>query len=140
MKIVKNILAIIAGLFIGGAVNMAFINLSSSVIPLPAGVDNTTMEGLKAGIHLFEPQHFLFPFLAHAMGTLVGAIITGFIIREKNIGLITIVALVNFVGGLMIIIALPGPLWFSIVDLVLAYFPMAWLGWKLSAKAFPKKA
>ena len=140
MKFVKSILAVIAGLFIGGAVNMAFINLSSSVIPLPAGVDNTTMEGLKAGIHLFEPQHFLFPFLAHAMGTLVGAIITGFIIREKNIGLITIVALVNFVGGLMIIIALPGPLWFSIVDLIFSLFSHGLVGMEIVSKSLSKKS
>lgn len=134
MKALRNIISVLAGLFIGGAVNMAFINLSSHIIPPPAGIDNTTMEGLKAGIHLFEPKHFLFPFLAHAMGTLVGAIVTGFIARNKGFGLIAIIGVVNFIGGLMMVVALPSPLWFSVVDLGLAYFPMAWLGWKMTSK------
>ncbi len=75
--ILKNSLAVISGLIIGGSVNMGLIMISGSVIPPPNGVDVTTMESLKANLHLFEPKHFVFPFLAHAIGTLVGAIITG---------------------------------------------------------------
>ncbi|TGL88194.1 hypothetical protein EHQ68_10195 [Leptospira congkakensis] len=48
------------------------IKVSGKIILPPKGADVTTMEGLKASIHLFEPEHFLFPFLAHALGTLVG--------------------------------------------------------------------
>ena len=51
---------------------MGLIMLSGKVIPPPAGSDVATMEGLKASLHLFEPKHFVFPFLAHALGTLVG--------------------------------------------------------------------
>lgn len=58
--IVKNILAVIVRLVAGSAVNMGIIMISGSVILPPAGVDNTTMEGLKEGIHLFQPQHFIF--------------------------------------------------------------------------------
>ena len=47
--------------------------MSSSIISPPKGVDVTTMEGLKAYLHLFEPKHFIFPFLAHALGTFAGA-------------------------------------------------------------------
>ena len=30
-------------------------------------------------MHLFEPKHFLFPFLAHALGTFAGAWLAAFI-------------------------------------------------------------
>jgi hypothetical protein len=30
---------------------------------------------------------------------------------------------------------LPSPLWFNIIDLVFAYFPMAFLGYRLGKKA-----
>lgn len=53
--------------------------VSSSIIPPPIGVDNTTVDGLKTGIHLFLPKHFLFPFLAHALGTFVGALLAALI-------------------------------------------------------------
>ena len=65
--ILRNVLAVIVGILVGSVVNMALINLSSSIIPPPLGVDVTTEEGLKAGIHLFEPKHFIMPFLAHAL-------------------------------------------------------------------------
>lgn len=61
MSTVKNVLAVIAGIVIGGFVNMGLITISGSVIPPPAGVDVTDMESLKASMHLFEPRHFIFP-------------------------------------------------------------------------------
>ena len=76
---VKNILAIIVGLIIGSVVNMGIIMISSSVIQPPNGTDVTTMEELKASIHLFEPKHFLFPFLANALGTLFVSLISAII-------------------------------------------------------------
>ena len=70
----KNILAVIFGLVIGGLINMVIIMISGSIIEPPNGADVTTLEGLKETMHLFEPKHFLFPFLAHALGTLIGAL------------------------------------------------------------------
>lgn len=59
MKIVRNILAIIVGIIVGGIVNMGLIKLGPNIIPPPEGIDVTTAEGLKAGIHLMEAKHFL---------------------------------------------------------------------------------
>jgi hypothetical protein len=77
--IVKNIPAVIVGGVIGSVVNMSIILISVSVIPPPEGADVTTMEGLKASVHLFEPKHFLFPLLAHAVGTVAGAFVAALI-------------------------------------------------------------
>ena len=74
-NLLRNVLAIIAGVVIGGAVNMALITLSPSLIPPPAGVDVTNAESLAQAMHLFQPRHFVMPFLAHALGTLVGALV-----------------------------------------------------------------
>jgi hypothetical protein len=60
--ILRNILAVLAGVIIGSVVNMGLITISGKVIPPPAGVDVTNMESLKASMHLFEPRHFIFPF------------------------------------------------------------------------------
>ena len=38
------------------------------------------------------------------------------------------------VGGMMINFMLPGPTWFAVVDILLAYIPMAWIGGKLAQK------
>jgi hypothetical protein len=58
---------------------MSIIMISGSVIPPPEGADLTTLEGLKSAMHLFQPKHFIMPFLAHALGTLTGAYFAAFI-------------------------------------------------------------
>ncbi len=132
--ILRNILAVVAGLIVGGAVNMGIITLSGSIIPPPNGADVTTMEGLKATMHLFEPKHFLMPFLAHALGTLVGALIAALIAASHKLRLALATGVVFLAGGIQMVMALPSPLWFSITDIVGAYIPMAYLGAKLAMK------
>lgn len=129
---VRNILAVIAGVVVGSAVNMGIIMVSSSIIPPPEGVDNTTVEGLKAGIHLFQPKHFLFPFLAHASGTFVGALLAALIASTRKMLFAMIIGVFFLAGGIANVLMLPSPLWFTIVDLAVAYLPMAYFATKLA--------
>ncbi|GGG57502.1 hypothetical protein [Bizionia arctica] len=131
---VKNMLAVVAGLVIGSIVNMGLISISGSIIPPPEGVDNTTMEGLKESMHLFQSKHFIFPFLAHALGTLVGAIIAAKIAATHKITFALVIGVFFLIGGIVSVVMLPSPTWFSILDLVGAYIPMAWLGGKIAIK------
>lgn len=126
--LLKNILAVIAGIFIGSIVNMAIITISGAIIPPPDGADVTTSEGLKASMHLFEPKHFIMPFLAHALGTLAGAIITARIAASHALMLSLGIGAFFLLGGIASVFMLPSPLWYSIVDLTLAYIPMAYMG------------
>jgi len=107
--IVRNILAVIAGLVVGGAVNMGIIMISGSIIPPPEGVDNTTMEGLKAGMHLFQPKHFILPFLAHALGTFVGALLAAIIAATHKMKFALSIGIFFLVGGIANVIMLPSP-------------------------------
>ena len=131
---IKNILAVVAGVLIGSAVNMALILVSSSVIAPPAGANVSTTEGLQASMHLFEPKHFIFPFLAHSLGTLVGAAAAAFIAASYQLQMALIVGAVFLAGGVASVMMLPSPLWFNALDLVGAYLPMAWIGWKVGAR------
>lgn len=132
--ILKNILAVVAGCVVGSVINMSLIMLSGSVIPPPNGADVTTMEGLKASMQFFEPKHFIMPFLAHALGTLAGAFVCAKIAASNYFVMAMIVGLLFFVGGLTNVLMLPSPLWFSVPDLVVAYFPMAYLGFWMAGR------
>jgi hypothetical protein len=132
MKIVRFILALVLGLVIGSVVNGGLIMISGKVIPPPAGADVTTVEGLKASIHLFEPRHFLFPFLAHALGTLAGALVAAWLTGIGRTAIAFVVGGLFLVGGIINCFMLPAPAWFMAVDLALAYLPMAWIGRKLA--------
>lgn len=135
MKKFRNILATIAGLVIGSIANMTLIMVSGKIIPLPKGVDNTTEEGIKAGMHLLEPQHFIFPFLAHAFGTFVGAFVATKLSFPKKSTPAFIIGLLFLIGGITMVVKLPeSPYWFSGIDLIFAYIPMAYIGYLLGKK------
>lgn len=126
--IVRNILAILCGIVIGSVVNMGIIMVSGSIIPPPNGADITTMEGLKETMHLFEPKHFLFPFLAHALGTMVGALVAALVAVTHKLKFALGIGFFFLLGGIANIFMLPSPIWFTFVDLAFAYFPMAYFG------------
>lgn len=129
----RNALAVVVGFFFGSVVNMGFVNLGISLIPAPPGVDMSTPEGLKMGMALMEPRHFLFPWIAHAFGTLAGAAATARLAASHHLRLALVIGVLFLCGGLTMIFMVPSPMWFSAVDLLGAYLPMAWLGYKLAA-------
>lgn len=135
--VLRNVLSVIAGLAAGSIVNMSLVTLGGKWIDPPAGADLTSMEGLTASMHLMEPRHFLFPFLAHALGTLAGAAAAAWLATGKKMRMALVVGAFFFVGGALNIWLLPSPMWFAAVDLVLAYFPMAYLAGRLVAPQSP---
>ncbi|MDP6940662.1 MAG: hypothetical protein QGH51_01430 [Planctomycetota bacterium] len=92
----------------------------------------TDIDSITANAHLFEAKHFLFPWLAHATGTLAGAIVASLVAsaRRKIAGLVVAGAFLG--GGVMMALSVPAPIWFLISDLGLAYIPMGLLGHKLA--------
>jgi hypothetical protein len=133
-KFLRMLLAVVVGFVIGSVVNMALIKVSGSVIAPPAGADVTSFEGLKASLHLFEARHFVFPFLAHAMGTLVGASIACVLAPGRSAVPAYIVGGLFLLGGIANTIMLPAPAWFVASDLLLAYLPAAWVGQALARR------
>ncbi|RSK39093.1 hypothetical protein [Mangrovimonas spongiae] len=130
----RSILAIIAGIVIGGIVNMGIITISGSIIPPPEGADLSTAEGIKAAADLLEAKHYIMPFLAHAIGTLVGALITAKIVTKSKFAYAMFIGVFFLLGGISAAFMIPAPTWFIILDLAAAYIPMAWLGYKLVEK------
>lgn len=133
-NLLRNVLAVVAGIVIGGAVNMALITLSPSLIPPPAGVDVRNAESLGKAMHLFEPRHFVMPFLAHAVGTLAGALAAYLIAARHNALIAYFIGAVFLCGGVAASIVIPAPAWFIALDLLVAYLPMAWLGIRIGAR------
>lgn len=134
IAILRNIVGLLGGLVLGGLVNMGLILLGPSIIPPPPGVDVTNSESIAASMHLFEAKHFIVPFVAHALGVLVGAIAAFFIAASYRPQIAYLVGAVFFAGGIWASMIIPAPTWFIGVDLVFAYFPMAWIGAKLAGR------
>jgi hypothetical protein len=133
----RNTLAVITGIGAGSVVNMVIILISGHIIPPPDGADVTTTEGLMASLHLFEPRHFIMPFLAHAIGTLAGALLTGLIAVSHRMKFAMGIGIFFLAGGIGNILMLPSPVWFTLIDLILAYLPAAYFGWKWAIRIRP---
>lgn len=123
----RYVLAVVAGFAIGSVVNMALITLSPSLIPPPEGVDVSNMESVRASVHLFQPRHFVMPFLAHALGAFAGALAAYLIAATHRARLAYLIGVLFLLGGIAASFMIPAPVWFIAVDLLLAYIPMAWL-------------
>lgn len=127
-NLMRNVLAVLAGIAVGGVANMALITVSPWLIPPPAGVDVSSVEGLSKAMHLFEPRHFIMPFLAHAVGTLAGALTTYLIAASYKAHLGYAIGALFLCAGLAASFMVPAPAWYIALDLLAAYLPMAWLG------------
>jgi len=132
--ILRNILAVIAGLVLGSVVNMGIIYLSPLVLPIPEGADISTPETIKASIHLFEPRHYIMPFLAHALGTFVGALVAACIATNNKMRLAMLTGAIFLIGGISAVAMIPAPMWFNVTDLVCAYLPMAFIAGKIMGR------
>ena len=130
--IVRNVLAVLLGLVVTMLVNGGLIALSASVIPPPAGVDPNNMESLKANIHLFHAKHFVFPYMAHALGSLLGAFVAAKLAATRKMIFALVIGGIHLIGGIMAATMIPAPTWFIASDLILSYLPMAWIGGRLA--------
>lgn len=132
-SLLRNVVAVVAGIVIGGSVNMALVTLGPSLIPPPPGVNVNDVESLRANIHLFEARHFVMPFLAHALGTLVGALVAYLVAASHKARFAYGIGAFFLLGGIAASSMIPAPVWYIALDLVAAYLPMAWLATRLGA-------
>ncbi|HMJ08522.1 MAG TPA: hypothetical protein VK468_05930 [Pyrinomonadaceae bacterium] len=137
MTIIRNILGFIIGMVVGGAVNMAIVVLGPMVIPPPAGVDMTNVESMVRSMPLLEPKHFIAPFLAHALGTLVGALVAYLIAASYKSVFAYVIGVLTLAGGIAACFLIPAPAWFMALDLIVAYIPMAWLAVMIGRRITP---
>lgn len=134
MSIIRNILAVIVGFVVGNLVNFAVITAGHAIMPPPAGFDGTSMDGVANTIHLLRPVDFIVPFLAHALGPFVGVLAAMFVAASRHKMIAIGLGIVFLIGGIVANIMIPAPLWYRVIDVVFAYVPMAYLGWKVSRK------
>ena len=138
--IARNVLPVISGVVVGSLVNMGLINIGPFVVPLPDGADVSTIENLRDSMKLFTPVNFLFPFLAHALGTLSGAFIAAQVAASRPVTFAIGIGVFFLIGGATMVSVLGGPMWFNITDLLLAYIPMGYLGGILARGKQPHTA
>lgn len=131
----RSVLGVIVGLVVGGSLNMGIIVVGSMVLPPPEGVDAVDPESINANLDRYTVVQLMVPIVAHAAGTLVGAMLATLISASKSWRPGLFVGGFFLVGGIMAVRMMPNtPLWFAVVDLGGAYIPMGWLGWRMMSR------
>lgn len=119
---------------------MAIITVGSTVIRPPDGVDMSDMDKFAENIKLLMPANFIAPWLAHAMGTLLGAFVAAKIAASHKMKFAFVIGFFFLLGGIAMFVIFGGPVWFSVADLIGAYLPMAYLGGILAGAKIPQSA
>ena len=126
---VRNILAVIVGIFVGMAVNMALIQLNSLVLfPMPPGANMNDPAQFNAYIAELPHTAFILVLLAHLGQSFVGAWIAARLGTSHRMMLAMIVGTVSLLGGVMAMTMIDGPAWL-VIELPL-YLVVAWLAGK----------
>lgn len=132
--LLRNILSLIAGLLIGGLFNLGIIAVGGKLLPPPQGVDVNDVASINAHIHEYSFVQMMVPFLAHALGTLMGALAAAKLAASHRMLLAMVIGGLTLLGGIGAVMMIPAaPWWFDVLDLGVAYLPMAWLGAKLGS-------
>jgi hypothetical protein len=125
----RKTVAIILGLVAGGIFNMALIQVSHVMYPLPEGIDPNDFEQFRAHVesHGMPTGALIVVLLAHAGGSLVSGLVCGLIAKRGWYTAAIALGLVWTAGGVAMLYMLPSPTWFAICD-VLLYVPAALVG------------
>ncbi len=124
-QIFKNIAIIILGIIIGMIIISGIHFLEGLVFVKPENFNH--MNAMN-----WDLKYFIFPFLAHSIGTLSGAFIASKLLRGNNIIIPLTVGVFFLWVGIYMVMIIPAPIWFISLDLILCYITMALLGWKIS--------
>ena len=130
-----NVGAVLLGILLGGTVNMAIVYAGGKLMPPPPGVDVSDPASIDAHLAEYSVAQLLAPFVAHAAGTLVGAVVAARLSATRPRSAALMVGSIFLIGGIAAWRMLPAtPTWFAMLDLGVAYLPMGWLGARLAAQ------
>jgi len=119
---------------------MAIITVGPMVIPPPEGVDMSDRDKFAENLMLLKPANFIAPWLAHAVGTLVGAFIAARVAASHKMKFAFGIGVFFLLGGITMFLMFGGPVWFIVLDLIAAYLPMGYLGGMLGGAKRPQPA
>lgn len=75
-----------------------------SVYPLPDEIDGSDMTALREAMKHMAPENFVFPLVGHALGTLVGAFVTAFLAKTRQMRLAMAIGIAFLIGGILMIV------------------------------------
>lgn len=125
---VRNIFSVVLAIGVAAIVGSAIVILGHSIIPVPEGIDTNDIDSLRSNFHLFELKHFLFPLLAHALGTFAAAYVVSRFAGSHHLFLSLGLGIIFMLASLALSFKLGHWPLIGIIDIV-QYIPVSFLGY-----------
>ena len=122
---IRNILAVIAGIVVGMTFNYVMVMLNTALYPMPDGVNFDDMDMLVEYFSNLPFSAYLIILVAHLGQAFLGGMVSAVISRNAVMTVAIIVGLVSMIGGIINMILLPLPNWMWIESPL--YLVAAWL-------------
>ena len=130
---VRNVLAVIAGLIVGMVFNMAIIQLNTQVLyPMPDGLDTNDPDQFNGYLAGLPTLAFVVVVIAHLSQAFFGGWVAARVGKTKPMLLALIVGVLSLIGGIFALTMFEGPNW-MIVELPL-YLVVAGLAGRMESK------
>lgn len=125
----RNILGTIAGLAVAILVITLVQMVSSSMYPMPEGLEMSDQEGFAAYIKTLPTSAFLIVLLGYVLGSIAGGFVSTFVAKTKYVPAL-IVGLLLTIASILNSMSIPQPMWVSALSIIVM-IPGAYLGAKL---------
>lgn len=130
----RNILGIVAGVLVGAVVILVVQLVGHQVYPVAGSLDMNDKEAMADFVASLPVGALLIVVVAYAAGSFVGGALAAFIGSGAKVRHALVVGAFLLISGVMNLVSIPHPVWFSIVT-VLVFIPAAWLGGRMVAGA-----
>ncbi|MBK6486659.1 MAG: hypothetical protein IPF98_07290 [Gemmatimonadetes bacterium] len=129
----RSVIAVAAGVFVGGIAVFGVEALGHALVPPPAGLDVANPEAVRQAISTMPAVHFLPLLVAYLAGPSLGSALTARMAPAFPLRHAGVVAAFFLVGGLMNFRAIPHPTWFVLLA-VLAFVAAPFVGVRMAGR------
>ena len=128
----RNIGAVIAGLIVGMALNMALIMVNLIPFPMPEGVSMQDQEAFSAWASTLPDTAFILPMVAHLAQAFFGGWVAARLGASAPLRLAMIIGVGSLLGGIYNAMSLEIPTWMWIE--MPFYLVFAWMAGNIEVK------
>lgn len=108
----RNVLAVVLGMVVGMAANMAIIELNNRYLfPAPEGLDMADFEQVRAHVATLPVAAVLVVMAAHLSQALFGGAVAARLARSSPITMAMWVGVLSMIGGIAAFAMIGGPTW-----------------------------
>ena len=136
---IRNIIALMVAIMAAAMITFLIITFGHAIIPPPDLIDTNDFESIKSNFHLFQTKHFIFPLLAHAMGTLVAAFLVALLAANHQFRLALGIGVLFMLASLWLAFRIGHFNWIGVVE-IMQYIPFSILGYRLWRRMDEKRS